>query len=232
MKSLKISSFNKSNIKINSYRKNTNPNTNSKSYFSNNLILDTNNSKSKEKKINSSRKKYKTSAHSKEKSTSKNKDELLSSRIIKNNIKFPNNNNNNSNVNKKINIEIYEKIIDNLFLYLKKILPNEIYKDIKNFFILNLNQEIKNFYFFKNFDSNFKSSISNQIKESISKSFSNEVEFIDNNNTLKNNKNKQGSLYTLSKSKIVTNLNSSKSRSPTEKNNNNNNKNKKNVKKK
>jgi hypothetical protein len=51
----------------------------------------------------------------------------------------------NSNISSlKLNTKIYEKAIDKLFYYLKDILPLELYKKIKNKFILDIKKEILN----------------------------------------------------------------------------------------
>ena len=187
----------------------------------------------------------KTQTQSKEKSKSKSKsrDEIyLTNKILKNNLKYPEVNNeknnfmlgnSNKNIQKSINkitIRIYENSIDKLFLYMKSILPNETYNNIKNKFLNEITKEINGYSNKKylTYDDTISSSITNIIKNKILKDdLSNNNNNITksqlsynlnegNNNISCNNNtisNKHSSLYTLTKSKILNSKTMSNSKS-------------------
>ena len=192
----------------------------------------------------------KTQTQSKEKSKSKSKsrDEIyLTNKILKNNLKYPEVNNeknsfiignSNKNTQKAINkiiIRIYENSIDKLFLYMKSILPNKTYNDIKSKFLNEITKEInifsnKNYYInddsiissiktlIKNniliddFSSNNNNNNNtNKTKSQISYNLKEGNNIISsNNNTISN---KHSSLYTLTKSKILNSKTMSNSKS-------------------
>ena len=186
----------------------------------------------------------KTQTQSKEKSKSKSKsrDEIyLTNKILKNNLKYPEVNNeknnfmlgnSNKNIQKSINkitIRIYENSIDKLFLYMKSILPNETYNNIKNKFLNEITKEINGYSNKKylTYDDTISSSITNIIKNKILKddlSNNNNItksqlsynlnegnnNISCNNNTISN---KHSSLYTLTKSKILNSKTMSNSKS-------------------
>ena len=186
----------------------------------------------------------KTQTQSKEKSKSKSKsrDEIyLTNKILKNNLKYPEVNNeknnfmlgnSNKNIQKSINkitIRIYENSIDKLFLYMKSILPNDTYNNIKNKFLNEITKEINGYSNKKylTYDDTISSSITNIIKNKILKDDlsnnnnitksqlsynlnegNNNISY--NNNTISN---KHSSLYTLTKSKILNSKTMSNSKS-------------------
>ena len=188
----------------------------------------------------------KTQTQSKEKSKSKSKsrDEIyLTNKILKNNLKYPEVNNEknsfiigNSNKNtqkaiNKITIRIYENSIDKLFLYMKSILPNKTYNDIKSKFLNEITKEINDYSnkkYFTNDDSitssiktliknkilfdDYSSNNNNKTKTQLSYNLNegNNNNFSCNNNTISN---KHSSLYTLTKSKILNSKTMSNSKS-------------------
>ena len=194
----------------------------------------------------------KTQNQSKEKSKSKSKsrDEIyFTNRILKNTLKYPESSINDKNsigsssksntqrTFNKISIKIYEKAIDKLFLYMKKILPNEIYKDIQNKFLIDISKELNNYNNKTNMkkEDSITSSITNLIKTMINNSI-NIDDFSSINNNHHNNKiklpynigndiniissnkinnliKKHTSLYTLTKSKILNSKTMSNSKS-------------------
>ena len=223
------------NLNIKNRNKNTNKNNiNVKNNVGKNIIIN------------------KTQTQSKEKSKSKSKsgDEIFfTNRILKNTLKYPESSINDKNsigsssksntqrTFNKISIKIYENAIDKLFLYMKKILPNEIYKDIQNKFLINISKELNNYNNKTNMkkEDSITSSITNLIKTMINNSI-NIDDFSSINNNHHNNKiklpynigndiniissnkinnliKKHTSLYTLTKSKILNSKTMSNSKS-------------------
>jgi hypothetical protein len=189
-------------------------NKNSKSFFSSNQTIE-NNSKSKEtkeKKINSNRNLINTQNQNQIllnfKTQTQSKDKKSKSKEKKKDIKYPN------NYKPNLNINFYENIIDKFFLYLKRILPTEIYKEIKKNFIYLYSNEFNLNYM--QTPININSSIIKEIKSNIILSYEKknnnqqQQNFINNNmnNNLINNFNKFNkdnqkphfSLYNLTKS--------------------------------
>ena len=209
----------------------------------------------------------KTQNQSKEKSKSKSKsrDEIyFTNRILKNTLKYPESSINDKNsigsssksntqrTFNKISIKIYEHAIDKLFVYMKKILPNEIYKDIQNKFLIDISKELNNYNNKMNIkkEDSITSSITNLIKTMLNNSINiddfssinnnhhnskiklpynigNEINIIPNNK-IKNLIKKHASLYTLTKSKILNSktMSNSKSKSKSESKSPSNSKNK------
>ena len=194
----------------------------------------------------------KTQTQSKEKSKSKSKsrDEIyFTNRILKNTLKYPESSINDKNsigsssksntqrTFNKISIKIYEHAIDKLFVYMKKILPNEIYKDIQNKFLIDISKELNNYNNKMNIkkEDSITSSITNLIKTMLNNSINiddfssinnnhhnskiklpynigNDINIIPNNK-IKNLIKKHASLYTLTKSKILNSKTMSNSKS-------------------
>ena len=226
---------------------------NNKNYISSNQTLSFNSNEKinknyrnmKNNNINKNNFINKTQTQSKEKSKSKSKsrDEIyFTNKILKSNLKFPepneknnfaiqNSSKNNTQRNYQINVKIYEKAIDKLFLYMKSILPYDIYKNIKLKFLNDILKEYNNY----NNEETIKSSITNLIKSTISNNTINLEDYIiqNNNNIINNEKEKiklsyndykninlikKHSLYTLSKNKLLNNktMSNSKSKSKSE----------------
>ena len=156
-------------------------NKNSKSFFSSNQTIE-NNSKSKEtkeKKINSNRNLINTQNQNAQmllnfKTQTQSKDKKSKSKEKKKDIKYPN------NYKPNLNINFYENIIDKFFLYLKRILPTEIYKEIKKNFIYLYSNEFNLNYM--QTPININSSIIKEIKSNIILSY--EKKIIINNNKI------------------------------------------------
>ena len=238
---------------------------NNKYYISSNQTLNFNaNSNDKNNrniKNNVSKNNYinKTQIQSKEKSKSKSKsrDEIyLTNKILKSNLKYPvvsslndkysfiirsSSKSDTQRTYNNLTIRIYENVLDKLFLYMKKILPNDTYKNIKNKFIGEISKELNNYSNRLNIhnDSSITSSITNLIKATINNSINiddfssinnnhhnnNKVKFQLSYNLGNNNVNiissnrinplikKHSSLYTLTKSKILNSKTVSNSKS-------------------
>ena len=98
------------------------------------------NKSSRLSKKQNSRSNFQTDTNSKSKEKNKFKEDNLSNRIIKANIKFPNENSlkkedNLSSSRQNIHSKVYEISVDKIFAYMKTILTPEIYNDIKAKFI-------------------------------------------------------------------------------------------------
>ena len=98
------------------------------------------NKSSRLSKKQNSRSNFQTDTNSKSKEKNKLKEDNLSNRIIKANIKFPNENSlkkedNLSSSRQNIHSKVYEISVDKIFAYMKTILTPEIYNDIKAKFI-------------------------------------------------------------------------------------------------
>ena len=243
---------------------------NNKYYISSNQTLNFNaNSNDKNNrniKNNVSKNNYinKTQIQSKEKSKSKSKsrDEIyLTNKILKSNLKYPvvsslndkysfiirsSSKSDTQRTYNKLTIRIYENVLDKLFLYMKKILPNDTYKNIKNKFIGEISKELNNYSNRLNIhnDSSITSSITNLIKATINNSINIDDFSSINNNNHNNNKvkfqlsynlgnnniniissnrinpliKKHSSLYTLTKSKILNSKTVSNSKSKSKSN--------------
>ena len=98
------------------------------------------NKSSRLSKKQNSRSNFQTDTNSKSKEKNKFEEDNLSNRIIKANIKFPNENSlkkedNLSSSRQNIHSKVYEISVDKIFAYMKTILTPEIYNDIKAKFI-------------------------------------------------------------------------------------------------
>ena len=151
---------------------------NTKTHFFQNKTID---SISKEKKINqkkfiknkSSKNNFINYKRNEERKSKSKSNSLKKEKINKNLLKFPESYHcdniiltNRSQTSLKLNLKIYEKALDNLFNYMKEILPLDTYQKIEKKFISDIKQLIININNFNN-EKKIDSSITCLIKNSL-----------------------------------------------------------------